>query len=925
MSKKNQTQNEMPAGPDAALLQRAMEHAVEGASTIDTEGRYVYVNKRYAEIAGRLPEDMVGQTWDITVHPDDLPMLQAAYVEMCETGKVTREARGLKPDGSVFHKRVTMIADYGSDGSLAGHFCFSQDITRQRDASEQHRRQSDWLGLTETIGKIGHWFVDLEAETVYWSDEVYRIHGRERASYTPTLADGINAYHPDDREFVAACVQRAIEHQEKFDFERRLVTPGGEVRWVSSLGECRADAEGRPAAVFGIFRDITEERESDLFRDRVWQLLMDQSLDHEMKVQRVLEQTTDYFRMDFGLLAEIAGDNYTVRHAACPDQEILPGTVFELGRTYCWHVLQANEPKAFHHVADSEIRNHPCYKTFGLEAYIGVPLIVNGTRYGTLNFSSPSQRPEPFTRRDREIIELVSTWLGNELGRQAVLDDLRVSEERLALAVAGSGVGISDWQDLAGDVQIWSDQHYRLLGYEPGEIQASVSSFLDHIHPDDKDGVLAVIRQHMKTGSTYEKEARLRLKDGSYRWFLGTGQAVWDDAGKPVRFIGTILDIDERKRAETMKSEFVSTVSHELRTPLTSIMGVLGLVRSGRYGDLSEKARQLLDIAQSSGDRLVRLINDLLDIEKVESGKIEMAPRRQPVSLLVERALEECWSDPGRSGVSVKFLDDSDMADVDADSDRFIQVLTNLLSNAAKFSPDGGEIAVRAVRAGGQVRVTVADEGPGIPDDQFERIFDRFTQVDASDTRAKGGTGLGLAISKAIMNAHGGSISVSNRPEGGACFEIELPEAADVSRNTATARPGGGAAPRILYVEDDPDTASLVRHAFAEIAEVEVARTRQQADTLLAQQDYSLVLLDLELPDQPGQTLLESFAASAGKPPPVIVYSIMEFETREDWPFVRGAFVKSKIGLDELKSRIVQELASTFKTRQATGGQAWPN
>lgn len=908
--------------PDTEILQRAMAHTGEGIATIDPEGRYTYVSPRYAEISGRKPDDMIGEAWETTVHPDDVPAMTAAYDEMCQTGEAKREARGLRPDNSIFYKQVTIVADYGDNGELTGHFCFIKDISNRREIVEQHRRKSDWLELTESIGRIGHWFVDLQKETVYWSDEVYRIHGKERRSYTPTLAEGIEAYHPEDREYVAACVQRAIDHQETFTFERRIIADDGSVRWVDSRGECRLDSDGKPAAIFGIFRDITEERMSDLFREEVWHLLMDTALEHTAKIRQVLEKTTTYFGMQFGLLSEIRDNDYIVRHAACPNDEIAPDTRFDLSDTYCWHVLRSDGPQAFHHVAQSEIRNHPCYQTFGLEAYIGVPLFVNGERFGTLNFSSPQPRSRAFSRRDREIIELVSSWLGNELGRQSVLAELRLSEERLALAVSGSGVGISDWQDLSQDDHIWSDQHYRLLGYEPGEIPASATNFLEHIHPDDKPGVSAVVQQHLETGTPYAKEARIRIKDGSYRWFLGTGQAVWDNTGKPVRFIGTILDIDERKRAETMKSEFVSTVSHELRTPLTSIMGVLGLIRSGRYGDMSDKARQLLDIAQSSGDRLVRLINDLLDIEKVESGRIEMTPLQQPAAPLIQRAVDEFWSDSDRRGISVEFTDDSEMANINADSDRYIQVLTNLLSNAAKFSPDGGVVKVRAFRANRLVHVTVTDSGPGIPEDEFERIFDRFTQVDSSDTRAKGGTGLGLAISKAIMKAHDGSIAVSNSSQGGACFEITIPET--ILSRPGNARGGGTSSlPRILHVEDDGDTASLVRHAFADIANVEIAGSHQHAGMLLARKRYDLVLLDLELPDKTGQDLLEHLAAKPGKTPPVVIYSVLDFEPREDWPFVRGAYVKSRIDLDELKSRIVQELAISQRPGEVAGGQPW--
>lgn len=911
---------------DLALMQQAMAHAVEGASRIDVDGRYTYVNDRYAEIAGRKPEEMLGQLWAITVCPDDLPMLEAAYAEMLETGKVTREARGVKPDGSIFYKRVTMVSEHDEDGAFVGHFCFSQDITPNREASEQHRRKEDWLELTEKIGKIGHWFVDLSEETVFWSDEVFQIHGVDPRENAPSLPDAISFYHPEDREYVANCVNRAIELQEQFDFEKRIVRPDGSTRWIASRGECRPGPDGKPAAIFGIFRDITEDRESELFRARVWQILTEQGTPISHKIQSVLEETSRYFGSENALLACTQNGSYRIDYSAYPKPGTEPGTDYPLENTYCWHVVQHDDVQSYHDVENSELKHHACYENFGLRSYIGAPLIVNEQPYGALSFSSALPRSREFSSRDRELILLIATWLGNEVGRQQVLDELAVSEQRFALAVSGSGVGIADWQDLSEDGQFWSDQHYRLLGYEPGEVTGSASLFVDHLHPEDRDEVVQVIRDHLQSGARYEKEARIRLKDGSYRWFMGTGQAVWNSSGKPIRFIGTILDIHERKSAETAKSEFVSTVSHELRTPLTSILGVLGLVNTGRYGELSERGSELLTLAQNSSERLVRLINDLLDIEKVESGNIEMSREAVPIVSLIKDAVTQFASCESNAAIDIKLKDDVKDVQCEVDPDRIIQVLTNLLSNAAKFSPSDGRIVIDVSAPESDLLISVIDQGPGVPDDQHERIFERFTQVDASDTRGEGGTGLGLAITKAIVQGHDGEIWVENHPDGGAVFSVKLPRLNVITTDQEPKASKGNALPRILYVEDDDNTAFLVQHVFEGIAEIIPAKTRAEADILLSNDDYNLILLDLHLPDQSGETLLDHIAASQKNTPPVIVYSVVDYEPQNRWDFVRGSYVKSQIDMDDLRDCIVAEIeVTTTSSVQESEAVTWPN
>lgn len=240
-------------------------------------------------------------------------------------------------------------------------------------------------------------------------------------------------------------------------------------------------------------------------------------------------------------------------------------------------------------------------------------------------------------------------------------------------------------------------------------------------------------------------------------------------------FVAVIRDITASQRARQLKNEFISTVSHELRTPLTSIRGALSLVVAGTAGDLPPQARQLVDIAHKNSERLVRLISDLLDIEKIESGNMDF--RLEPLELmpLIEQALESTCA--YGEEFSVRFIvgEAPPEAWVRADRDRLEQVLTNLLSNAARFSPPGEAVTIDVTRSAGAVRVTVTDRGQGVPEEFRDALFQKFTQADFSDVRQKGGTGLGLSISKAIIEKHGGRIGFEPQTAGAAFF-FELPE-----------------------------------------------------------------------------------------------------------------------------------------------------
>ncbi|HEX3578001.1 MAG TPA: ATP-binding protein [Thermoanaerobaculia bacterium] len=331
-----------------------------------------------------------------------------------------------------------------------------------------------------------------------------------------------------------------------------------------------------------------------------------------------------------------------------------------------------------------------------------------------------------------------------------------------------------------------------------------------------------------------------------------------DEAGDHIGAVVVFRDITERRAIEKLKSEFVSTVSHELRTPLTSIRGALGLLGSGLLGTVAEKGRRMLEIAVANTDRLVRLINDILDLERMESGKVEL--RRGVVD--AQRVLDQA-----REGLQ-SMADDAEIRVVAepfagmlwGDTDRIIQTLTNLIGNAVKFSPANTTVTLSGIAGDSEFTFCVADEGRGVPDDQLTSIFQRFNQVDASDSRAKGGSGLGLAICQSIVTAHGGRIWAEKNEPAGTRVQFTIPLAKVEAMNSAAA---GAAAehnePSVLVIEDDLDLARVMTASLQNLG-VRTFHTASGCDALrlCRKEQPRMIVLDLGLPDVDGFAVVKS-------------------------------------------------------------------
>jgi PAS domain S-box-containing protein len=344
---------------------------------------------------------------------------------------------------------------------------------------------------------------------------------------------------------------------------------------------------------------------------------------------------------------------------------------------------------------------------------------------------------------------------------------------RLAVEVCPSGMIVVGGD---GAILLVNDEVERLFGYRRDEL---LGQSIEILLPERLHGKHAHHRhgfakhpeiRHLGTGRDFNG----RRKDGD-EFPIEVGlNPIYVDGEMMV--VSAIVDIGERKRLERTQDEFVSTVSHELRTPMTSISASLGLLLAGASDSLPQPAAHLLEIAQANCQRLVRMVNDILEIKKLDAGQMRFHFQRCDARALLEKAVEANHELAGGNGVDIRLDAPPDSIDLYIDPDRFIQVVTNLLSNALKFSPAGEEVVVALEKRGEDVRIAVRDHGPGIPAEFKPRVFETFAQAE-SGGRQKGGSGLGLSIARQIITRMQGQIGFDDAPGGGTVFHVDLPGA----------------------------------------------------------------------------------------------------------------------------------------------------
>lgn len=554
----------------------------------------------------------------------------------------------------------------------------------------------------------------------------------------------IDFVHDDDRAAVENVAAQLARGEELEGIELRLRARNGRYRII--VWTATAEDELQQSYIVG--RDLTEQREAE-----------QQLKNSEARLRGILDAVAD------GVIALDANDNVETTNPACE------------------RIFQA-----------------PLGSLIGRSVGTLLPHFT-----GTLASSRPHERVG--RRLDgAEFPAEVSVTLAeidSEPARILVIRDVshrkqaRQERERLAAIIENTSdfVGLADtsgnlaWINAGGTALVGNSEDPRLWSMVAPQAAATLVS----------EAIPVALEE-----GTWNGEIEFVAHDGSMVPTMLTLMAHDDENGQPEWLSVIGRDIREQKRLDQLKDEFISTVSHELRTPLTSIRGALGLVASSVVEPLPPKSAELIRIARDNSDRLVRLINDILDIQKIESGSMRFARRVQEIGSVIEDAVEANTGFAELHQVEVVAGRVASGALVDIDADRVHQVLTNLISNAAKFSPAGSVVELHVDVDDAGVKVSVTDSGPGIAEEFRERIFKRFAQAESTNSRRFAGTGLGLHICKVIVELHGGEIGFDTELEVGTKFWFRLPTATPIEIETG----------RVLVVEESEDVAARIQEVL---------------------------------------------------------------------------------------------------------------
>lgn len=556
----------------------------------------------------------------------------------------------------------------------------------------------------------------------------------------------------------------------------------------------------------------------------------------------------------------------------------------------------------------------PYFSTTAEGLHLALPLEIDEQILGALHFLCPPTTSISLGDTDAEFLRLFARWIASTWSRYIHQQQGKKNEE--LLEKAGKIAQVGGWEvDLKAGVPIWSAQT-RALHEVPEDFVPDMETAINFYTPENRPVIKALIEDAIEKGSTWDVEMPLITAKNNLIWVRSAGETIVEN-GKTVRLFGVFQDITRRKENERIKEAFISTMNHELRTPLTSIAGALSMLRNPKIPATPDTTQKLFDIATKNTARLTELINDLLDIEKIAAGAMRFQTRVLAITPLIEEAIQQLSPFAAEYNSRYQFKPQRTPHYLLVDPLRFNQVLNNLLSNAAKFSPPHSTITLNLTQEKDKEQnwlcITVCNPGPGIPEQFHDQVFNRFMQVDDTDSRSQGGTGLGLAISKELTEAMGGTIAFTSNTER-TCFSLRFPEVQAPETYTTTALAQAREPrykTRILFIEDDSDLAQVVSEQCQELAHFAFAGTLQEARQSLKENVYDLLLLDLILPDGSGFKLLPEIKR-LNPPPEVVVLSAIELNAAQR-SLVNEALVKSRFTPEAFVAWLHDKLAQDQK------------
>ncbi|MBD2664994.1 two-component hybrid sensor and regulator [Richelia sinica FACHB-800] len=851
-----------------------------GIFRFDLDSNCIYVNHYWSKMTGREAIAALEKGWIETLHPEDRERILQDWQQGSKLKtEYQNEGRFLQPDGTVVWFYCQVIPETDSEGNIISYIGTLTDITALKQAQAQLRNLSDRLQIAVNSGQMGIWEFDLINNSSLWDERMYELFGVSPLNFD--LSQGVwekfeKLIHPDDKVAVREIFQEVIAQGKELDIEFRIILPDDNIRIIKGYGVIQQTYQGQPQRMIGINFDITDSRLKQLENQQ-----LKERLEFVLSASPAIVYTSPI------------SENFTPTFISENVHHILGHTATEvMMQPNFWvnHIHPEDLALMLHNLSQLEAKEYQQYQYRFLHqdgSYRWVEDVFHVVR-------DERGKPTEIIGYIFDITEKQAALQEREIAEAA----LRLSEERLLLALEASGDGLWDWNIITNELYL-SPEWLGMLDFEVGELPGHVSTWEKLVHPEDMPYVLERLNAHLRDGSqSYKLNYRVRTKSGTYRWISNYGKAVVrDQQGNPLRMIGTHRDISETKKVESelrqaneqlaisneelaratrLKDEFLANMSHELRTPLNAILGLSEALQAEAFGVINDKQQQSLQTIERSGQHLLELINDILDLSKIEAGQLTLNYAPTAISPLCQSSLAFIKQQALQKHIQLEVKIPPHLPVLLLDERRIRQVLINLLTNAVKFTPEGGRITleVSQEKVPSEINITsyrdfirlaVIDTGIGIPQESLRKLFQPFVQIDSSLNRKYEGTGLGLSLVKRIVEIHGGKVGVSSQLGVGSCFTVDLPcgYLCDVSPEAvpqalsskiqAPVKEIAKCSPLILLAEDNPANIFTISGYLEAIGyRIILAKNGREAIALVKEQVPDLILMDIQMPEVDG-------------------------------------------------------------------------
>ncbi|MFN6566861.1 PAS domain S-box protein [Dendronalium sp. ChiSLP03b] len=864
-----------------------LESITDAFFALDENWMFTYVNQAAEMLLDRVPGNLIGKTlWEAYPGLIGHELEPIHWSAMCD--RVAASMTAFYPD----HDRWYEVRTYPAPNGITVYF---KNVTEQiQTAATLRQSEERYRTLFESIDEgfciIEVLFDENDRPLDYRFLEINPTF-EQQTGLRQAVGKTARQLVPDLEDHWIQIYGQVALTGESARFENGSLAMN---RWFDVYACRMGELEARKVAI--VFKDISERKlseeilrraaEFDAFRVSLTDALrpLADPVEIQATASRVLGEYLGANRVAY---FEVRGADYVVERDYVEGAAALAGNypidsfgpkLLAAYRTGC--AVSASDVQADPNLSPVQ---RAAYAAIEIGAYIGIPLVKGGEFVAGL--AVHTSRSRAWTPDEISLAEEVAerTWAAVERAR--VEAALRDSENRFRMALEAAQLGTWDWNLITNQL-IWDEGCKAMFGLPP-EAQSSIEVFFAGLHPDDRERLEQVVQWTLnpKSSGKYDVEYRtIGIQDGVERWIAARGQAYFDAADNPQRFVGTVLNITEQKRIQTereqlltreqaareaadranrIKDEFLAVLSHELRSPLNPILGWTQLLQNGK---LSEARRvEALKIIERNANLQTRLIEDLLDISCIMQGKLSLTAAPVSLTFVIAAAVETVRLAAEAKNIAIALDLDSEIAPIYGDAARLQQVVWNLLTNAVKFTPNGGKVSVELRQLDGLAQIRVIDTGKGINPQFLPHVFESFRQEDGSTTRKFGGLGLGLAIGRQIVEMHGGTVTAESQGENqGATFIMQLPlmqqatsiASEPIHTQTQAEVPLDGV--QILLVDDEPDTREFQAFVLSQSgANVTAVASGEEALQALEQFTFDVLVSDIGMAFIDGYMLMQ--------------------------------------------------------------------